>query len=70
MAFGNYGKWSEIDDGAYLLNFRCSGPKKLNVSRSHDLFVLLQSLLRVLLFRKQNESVTFRKKYENIYKNI
>ncbi len=53
---------------AYLLNFRCCGPKKLNISRSHDLFVLLQCFLSILLFRKQNESVTFKKSSRTCFK--
>jgi len=53
---------------AYLLNFRCCGPKKLNVSRSHDLFVLLQCFLSILFFRKQNESVTFKKSFRTYFK--
>ena len=43
---------------ADLLNLGCRRPEKLDVSRAHDLFVLLERLLRVKLLRKQDESVT------------
>jgi hypothetical protein len=52
--------YSQIIKKINLLNFCCCRPEKLDVSGAHDLLVLLQGLLGVVLFRKQNESVACR----------